>query len=301
MTTELERAAAAVRAGSLVAFPTETVYGLGADALNPDAVRRIFEVKGRPAASPLIVHVDTVEMARSLALVWPPEAEALAGRHWPGPLTLVVEKQGAVPDEVTAGLGTVGLRMPAHPMALDLIRLAGRPIAAPSANRFSGLSPTSAEHVRAAFGSDVEIVLDGGPCPVGIESTVVSVARRPAVLLRPGMISREEIQELAGEVELGAAPGEGGHASPGLHARHYSPRTRLLLVRGGTVPGAGRGAYLKHGISMPATAREYAAAMYSTLHGLDLQGLDWIAVEEPPEAPEWAGIRDRLRRAATAP
>jgi L-threonylcarbamoyladenylate synthase len=277
------------------------VYGLGADALNPDAVRRIFEVKGRPATSPLIVHVDTVEMARSLALVWPPEAEALAGRHWPGPLTLVVEKQGAVPDEVTAGLGTVGLRMPAHPMALDLIRLAGRPIAAPSANRFSGLSPTSAEHVRAAFGSDVEIVLDGGPCPVGIESTVVSVARRPAVLLRPGMISREEIQELAGEVELGAAPGEGGHASPGLHARHYSPRTRLLLVRGGTVPGAGRGAYLKHGISMPATAREYAAAMYSTLHGLDLQGLDWIAVEEPPEAPEWAGIRDRLRRAATAP
>jgi L-threonylcarbamoyladenylate synthase len=186
-------------------------------------------------------------------------------------------------------------------MALDLIRLAGRPIAAPSANRFSGLSPTSAEHVRAAFGSDVEIVLDGGPCPVGIESTVVSVARRPAVLLRPGMISREEIQELAGEVELGAAPGEGGHASPGLHARHYSPRTRLLLVRGGTVPGAGRGAYLKHGISMPATAREYAAAIYSTLHGLDLQGLDWIAVEEPPEAPEWAGIRDRLRRAATAP
>jgi L-threonylcarbamoyladenylate synthase len=301
MTTELERAAAAVRAGSLVAFPTETVYGLGADALNPDAVRRIFEVKGRPATSPLIVHVDTVEMARSLALVWPPEAEALAGRHWPGPLTLVVEKQGAVPDEVTAGLGTVGLRMPAHPMALDLIRLAGRPIAAPSANRFSGLSPTSAEHVRAAFGSDVEIVLDGGPCPVGIESTVVSVARRPAVLLRPGMISREEIQELAGEVELGAAPGEGGHASPGLHARHYSPRTRLLLVRGGAVPGAGRGAYLKHGISMPATAREYAAAMYSTLHGLDLQGLDWIAVEEPPEAPEWAGIRDRLRRAATAP
>jgi L-threonylcarbamoyladenylate synthase len=301
MTTELERAAAAVRAGSLVAFPTETVYGLGADALNPDAVRRIFEVKGRPATSPLIVHVDTVEMARSLALVWPPEAEALAGRHWPGPLTLVVEKQGAVPDEVTAGLGTVGLRMPAHPMALDLIRLAGRPIAAPSANRFSGLSPTSAEHVRAAFGSDVEIVLDGGPCPVGIESTVVSVARRPAVLLRPGMISREEIQELAGEVELGAAPGEGGHASPGLHARHYSPRTRLLLVRGGTVPGAGRGAYLKHGISMPATAREYAAAIYSTLHGLDLQGLDWIAVEEPPEAPEWAGIRDRLRRAATAP
>ena len=167
-------AARLLREGGVVAFPTETVYGLGANALDPTGVRRIYALKGRPSTSPLIVHVDGIEMARSLASIWPAKAEELARAHWPGPLTIVVPKAASVPDDVTAGLGTVGLRMPRHPIALELIRAAGLPLAAPSANRFTELSPTTAAHVRAAFGDAVP-VLDGGPCEVGLESTVVSV------------------------------------------------------------------------------------------------------------------------------
>jgi L-threonylcarbamoyladenylate synthase len=293
----IERAAELIRAGRLVAFPTETVYGLGANALDPAAVRRIFEAKGRPETSPLIVHVDSLGMARSLASVWPAQADVLAARHWPGPLTLVVPKKTIVPDEVTAGLGSVGLRMPAHPMALELIRLSGVPIAAPSANRFMQLSPTSAEHVRRSLGDGVDLVLDGGSTPVGIESTVLSLVGEPT-LLRPGMISREEIESLIGPVSIGGQPGAGAHPSPGMHQRHYSPLTPLLLVRGGALPTKGLGVYLKHGESMPGNARDYAAALYAKLHQLDQQGYDWIAVEEPPGEPEWAGIGDRLRRAA---
>ena len=293
----IERAAELIRAGRLVAFPTETVYGLGANALDPAAVRRIFEAKGRPETSPLIVHVDSLEMARSLASVWPAQADVLAARHWPGPLTLVVPKKAIVPDEVTAGLDSVGLRMPAHPMALELIRLSGVPIAAPSANRFMQLSPTSAEHVRRSLGDGVDLVLDGGSTPVGIESTVLSLVGEPT-LLRPGMILREEIESLIGPVSIGGQPGAGAHPSPGMHQRHYSPLTPLLLVRGGALPTKGLGVCLKHGESMPGNARDYAAALYAKLHQLDQQGYDWIAVEEPPGEPEWAGIGDRLRRAA---
>lgn len=296
---QLEEAARLIREGRLVAFPTETVYGLGANALDARAVQRIFEVKGRPPTSPVIVHVCSVEMARNLAAAWPEKAAQLAARFWPGPLTLVLPKQPSIPDNVTAGLPTAGLRMPAHPLALALIEASGCPIAAPSANRFTELSPTSAEHVRKSLGGAVDLILDGGTTPVGIESTVLSLAADPPLLLRPGMITREEIEAVIGPVEVRTSAGDAAHPAPGMHPRHYSPRTPLYLVRGGALPGSGRGVYLRHGVTMPASPRDYAAALYATLHRCDEQGYDWIAVEEPPDLPEWAAVRDRLRRAAS--
>ncbi len=297
----IEHAAGLIRAGKLVAFPTETVYGLGANALDPDAVARIFKVKGRPSTSPLILHVDSLEMAHSLASAWPAAAEELARRFWPGPLTLVVPKNPRVPDVATAGLSTVGLRMPAHPMALELIRAAGVPIAGPSANRFTALSPTTAEHVRASLGDAVDYILDGGPCPVGIESTVLSAD--PPVLFRPGVIPLADLEAVTGPLRVAKA-GRGSHASPGMHKRHYQPATPLYL---GAPPSTGRGFWLwltpgreGAGMRMPADPRGYAAVLYATLHSLDRQRFDWIAVEPPPDSPEWAGVLDRLRRAATA-
>ncbi|HXN49251.1 MAG TPA: L-threonylcarbamoyladenylate synthase [Bryobacteraceae bacterium] len=305
---QIQAAAELIRQGKLVAFPTETVYGLGANALDGAAVARIYEAKGRPAGSPLIVHVGSAGMAREVAAEWPEAAETLAGRYWPGPLTLVLPKRPCVPDIVTAGLGTVGIRVPAHPVALALIRLAGVPIAAPSANRFSGLSPTTAEHVRESLGGAVDLILDGGATDVGIESTVLSLVGPRPVLLRPGMISRREIEELVGPIEVAVSGGDGPHASPGMHRKHYSPRTRLLLVEGGAVPERGVGAWAGFGgepagpvarlVRMPLEPASYAAVLYETLHRLDREGLDWIAVERPPDGPEWAGILDRLERAA---
>lgn len=305
---EIETAARLLRAGRLVAFPTETVYGLGANALNPEAVARIFEVKGRPRTSPLIVHVAAIEMAQSLAAAWPEAADRLAHCFWPGPLTLVVEKKPAIPLIVTAGLGTVGLRMPAHPIALALIRAAGVPVAAPSANRFTQLSPTTAEHVRGSLGADVDYILDGGPCRVGIESTVLSLAESQPVLLRPGGVARTEIEAIIGPVVSAAECPDGAHPSPGMHPLHYSPRTKLLLVRNGEVPTESRGVYLQHQhaplrfdvdvIKMPTAATDYAAALYDRLHQADRVGHDWIAVDFPPDTPEWEAIHDRLHRAA---
>ena len=290
----VDHAASLIRAGRLVAFPTETVYGLGANALDAAAVERIFTAKNRPHSSPLIVHVDSIGMARSLAARWPDAAETLARRYWPGPLTLVVPKRPEIPGVVTAGLPTVGLRMPAHPLALQLIRAAGVPIAAPSANRFTELSPTAAGHVPESL---AEYVLDGGAACVGIESTVLSLVDAP-LLLRPGVIPLPEIEALIGPVQLAGAP-EAAHESPGMHPRHYRPTTPLHLLAPGETPPAGRGEWLRMGREMPAGARAYAAALYDTLHRLDGRQLDWIAVEAPPDAPEWAGVLDRLRRAAS--
>jgi L-threonylcarbamoyladenylate synthase len=303
-------AAAILRRGGLVAFPTETVYGLGANALDAAAVRRIFEVKQRPATSPLIVHAASASMARDYAAHWPTAARDLARRFWPGPLTLVVPKKPVIPDIVTAGLGTVGLRVPAHPVALALIRAAGVPLAAPSANRFTQLSPTSAEHVRAGLGDAVDMILDAGSTPVGIESTVLSLAGDGPMVLRPGMISREEIEAVIGDLAEAppagaqAFPEDAAHPSPGMHRKHYSPRTPLLLIAPGERPVGGRGVVVSHRshargvVRLSADPKRYAAALYATLHELDGQSFDWIAVECVPELDAWAGIRDRLMRAA---
>lgn len=291
---DLDRAAVILRRGGLVAFPTETVYGLGANALDREAILKVYAAKGRPATSPLIVHVASFDMLADVAAEWPDVAQQLAERFWPGPLTLVLRKTNKIPDEVTAGLDTVGVRMPAHPVAKELIRRAGIPLAAPSANLFTQVSPTTAEHVRAGLGSRVEMILDGGPCTVGIESTVLSLAGSSPLLLRPGMVSLAEIESVIGPVAALHETSEGAHPAPGLHHRHYSPRTPLyLLARDEPLP-AGRGKL----IEMPERPDEYAANLYSALHAADAEGWDWIAIRKPPETEEWSAIWDRLRRAA---
>jgi len=292
----IKEAGERIRAGELVAFPTETVYGLGANALDATAVAKIYELKGRPPTSPLIVHVASIEMARTLVTEWPPEADQLARKYWPGPLTLVLPKTSAIPDIVTASLPTVGLRVPNHPLALALIREAGVPLAAPSANRFTGLSPTTAEHVREAFGNAVP-VLDGGHCRVGIESTVLSIRSGKITLLRPGMISIEDVASAS------APAANTAHPAPGMHHRHYSPRTPLVLSN---APDT-RGAYLwinhpadaARCIQMPSMPESYAAQLYSVLHDLDREAWPVICVEPPPNTVEWAAVLDRLQRASS--
>jgi L-threonylcarbamoyladenylate synthase len=294
---QLKSAARILREGGLVAFPTETVYGLGADATNPAAIRRIFEVKGRPSTSPLIVHVSSIEMARTVVAEWPNTAQALATRFWPGPLTLVLKKRSQIPDEVTATLPTVGVRMPAHPVTSALIDLAGIPVAAPSANRFMHVSPTTAEHVRRDLGDTVDMILDGGPTTVGIESTVLSLACGAAVLLRPGMVGATEIQALTGELGfVCSAEPEIAHPAPGLHRRHYAPQTPFFLLQPGDPPPPGRGRLL----SLPGHTDQFAAILYAALREADAEGWEWLAITAPPDTPEWAAIHDRLRRAATA-
>jgi len=296
---EIEQAARIVREGGLVVFPTETVYGLGANALDASAIRKIYALKERPATSPLIVHVASIDQAKELAAEWLPEAERLTQEYWPGPLTIVVPKKATIPDEVTAGMPTVGLRMPRHPVALELLRAADVPIAAPSANRFTQLSPTTAEHVREAFGAETPFLLDGGPCEVGLESTVIAVTREGLEVLRPGMAYVNDA------VATTASEGE-AHRSPGQHRKHYSPKTRIVLVSRGHLPREGKGAYLWLDYNaaaaakqrMPEKPEEYAAELYSALHEFDRREFDWIAVELPPDSPGWAAIRDRLVRAA---
>ena len=292
---DLNRAANILRNGGLVAFPTETVYGLGANALDRGAVLRIYAAKGRPSTSPLIVHVSEFAMLNAVVETWPAAAQQLAKHFWPGPLTLVVKKHDNVPAEVTAGLGTVGVRMPAHPIANELIRRAGVPVAAPSANRFTQISPTTAEHVRASLRDSVDMILDGGPTTVGIESTVLSLAGDGPVLLRPGMVSQAEIEAIIGPVSITSpVRAHEPHAAPGLHVKHYAPQTPFYLLKPGEAVPPGRGKLLR----MPANPQAYAASLYAELHIADTEGWDWLAVEEPPPSPEWCAIRDRLRRAS---
>jgi L-threonylcarbamoyladenylate synthase len=318
---EIDQAAHLLRAGRLVAFPTETVYGLGANALDADAVARIYAVKRRPATSPLIVHVASIEMAQSLVANWTEIADRLARKVWPGPLTLVLEKKlgkhpqdsveesFTIPDIVTANLSTVGVRMPAHPIAQALIQAAGVPVAAPSANRFTELSPTTAEHVRRSLGAEVDLILDGGPCHVGIESTVLSLVESTPTLLRPGGISRTTLEEIAGPINSAQGVQAGAHAAPGMHPRHYSPRTILFLAVNGKVPDEGTGIYLQYGIApsradiavkqMPTSPDNYAAILYEALHLADAENYNWIAADMPPKTSDWEAVQDRLKRAAT--
>jgi L-threonylcarbamoyladenylate synthase len=292
---EMVRAAELIRSGGLVAFPTETVYGLGANAFDAQAVQRIYEAKGRPSSSPLIVHVADEDMAKSIAAEWPSIAHVLAVRFWPGPLTLVVKKSSAVPDTVTAGLDSVGIRIPSHPVALDLIRRAGVPIAAPSANRFTEISPTTAEHVRSGLGDRIDMILDGGPTQVGIESTVVALTREPPRVLRPGMISQTDLEAATGVSWKSEIGSRNTSESPGMHPRHYAPRTPFYVLERGEPPPAGNGRV----IDLPRDPSAYAAALYAELHKADAEDWDWIAVEKPPDKPEWAGILDRIQKAAT--
>lgn len=317
----LARAAEILHQGGLVAFPTETVYGLGARADDPRAVRRIFEAKGRPAGNPLIVHVLDAAAARALAEAWPEPAERLARAFWPGPLTLVLaRRRDRVADEVAAGGPTVAVRAPAHPVAQALLRAAALPIAAPSANRSSEISPTTAEHVRKALGGRIDAIIDGGPCARGIESTIIDVTAEPAILLRPGAVPAAAVAALVplrARSGLVIAPDERAPA-PGTHARHYAPRARVILappsdVRALAVAASDQGArvgVLERGAPtvaaslhelLPDDPEAYAAGLYAALHRLEDAACDVLIIAEPPEDPAWDAIRDRLRRASASP
>lgn len=294
----IAEAAEAIRRGKLVGMPTETVYGVAADALNPEAVRRTFAAKGRPADNPLIVHLADVAEVDRVAADFPLSAAVLAQHFWPGPLTLVLPKQDEVPDAVTAGLETVAVRVPGHPVAQALIEAAGTPVSAPSANPFMGLSPTRAEDIAPEVAKHLALILDGGPCEVGLESTVVDLHEAPFRLLRPGRISREEIEEVL-EREI-ADREEAVKRSPGLYRRHYAPRTPVRLVDrlGAEDAGLTLEAPLNaNQIRLPLDPHLYGAALYASLHLLDRKGLREIAVQAPPRSAEWEAVWDRLGRA----
>ena len=315
---QIARAAAILRDGGLVAFPTETVYGLGAHALDERAVRRIFEAKGRPSNNPLIVHVADVDGARALVSSWPETAQRLADVFWPGPLTLVLPRDARVPDAVTAGLHSVAVRVPAHPVALALIAAARVPVAAPSANRFTGVSPTTAAHVARALGDRVDLVLDGGPTSVGIESTVIALGDGETTLLRPGIVSEEQIAAIVGPLRRAARidDPDAPRPSPGMLERHYAPRAAVRLsddpgeiarlARDGARDGRIVGALLRtplaveatHVVHLPDEPAAYARRLYATLHALDDLGCDLLVVQRVPATDAWAGVRDRLERAA---
>lgn len=307
----IARAAAAIRAGELVAFPTETVYGLGAAALDARAVAKIYAAKGRPEYNPLIVHTLGVEQARGLVREWPPLAEALARRFWPGPLTLVLPKLPIVPDLVTAGLPSVAVRAPAHPVARALLEAAELPIAAPSANRFQGISPTTAAHVERSLG-DVALILDGGPTSVGIESTVVGLTGAQPTLLRLGGLTAATIEAVTGPLARPDVLERGvPRASPGLDDRHYAPRGQLQLLDRdalrtvtdglgpiGSITFEPAPIGVEHALVLPRDPQDYARLLYASLHTLDELGCRRILVEAVPDEPAWAAIADRLRRAA---
>jgi L-threonylcarbamoyladenylate synthase len=296
--------------GGLVAFPTETVYGLGADARNSAAIERIFQAKGRPPTNPLIVHIEGVSSARRYATSWPKHAQTLADAFWPGPLTLVLPKAESIVAAATAGRNTVGLRAPNHPLALELLTAFDGPIAAPSANRSNHLSPTTAQHVREELGSAVDLILDGGPCQVGIESTVLDLSTDHPIILRPGSITREQIQRLIGPVSIfqGSIDSAIAAASPGQQEKHYAPLTPAFRFDG-PLPGDQRAGFVLIGtnlrhisptqIEMPGNPQAYARHFYAVLRELDELQLPAIYIQMPPDHPDWTAVRDRIRRATT--
>lgn len=310
---DIRRSAEIIREGGVVAFPTETVYGLGADAFSPLAVARIFEAKRRPRFDPVIVHIASHEDLERLVTDIPANAKKLTDRCWPGPLTVVLPKREAVPDVVTAGLPTVAVRMPRHPVALSLIQLAERPIAAPSANPFGYISPTTASHVRDQLGDAVDFILDGGPCEVGVESTIVSFAGGGAMLLRPGGIPLEEVESIIGKVETPSVTDQ-QPSSPGRMPRHYAPRTSIVLDRSrGRMDSnqSKRKGWLGLGdpenpeafhhievLSKKGDLREAASNLFAAIRRLDALNLDLIVAEPVPEVGLGRAIMDRLRRAS---
>jgi L-threonylcarbamoyladenylate synthase len=314
----IAEAAGILRAGGLVAFPTETVYGLGANALDAAAVARIYQAKGRPARNPLIVHIADVAAARPLVSVWPASAQKLAERFWPGPLTLVLPRTPAVPDLVTGGGPNVAIRVPAQPIARALLEATGVPVAAPSANRSNYLSPTTAQHVLRDLSGRIDLILDGGPTSSGIESTVLDLSTDPPRILRSGPIQASELEACVGLLATAAsahAPAQDPLPAPGMLTRHYAPRARVWLARDSGAGDVQRLVAAGHQVGwmtfdraqpnarllaavMPSHATDYAARLYAVLHELDDAGVDWIVVAAVPNEPAWTAIRDRLQRGA---
>ena len=314
----LEEASEIVRQGGLVAFPTETVYGLGADATDPAAVLRIFEAKGRPATNPLIVHGPDIADVRLAASRWPDTADRLARRFWPGPLTLVLPRSEFIPDAVTAGQATVGIRVPDCVVAREFLRCVGRLVAAPSANRSTGVSPTTADHVLRELDGRIDLVLDGGPTPVGIESTVLDLTSDLPRVLRPGAITAAQIGQVLGVEIASPEPGQAAigspRKSPGQMDVHYSPRTPLWVIEAGeatthtvSVPGFGLIVAGHHVADLPGVfdrrvdwtdPARAARDLYATLHHWDDGSLTVILVVLPPDVDAWRAVRDRLWRAS---
>ena len=310
---EIAAAVAALHAGEVIGLPTETVYGLAGDASNPAAVARIFAIKGRPSSHPVIVHVPDAGHVSRWARETPPAAAALMRHFWPGPLTIVLPRSDSVSGAVTGGQDTIALRVPAHPVALQVLRAFGSGLAAPSANRYGRISPTTAAHVRADLGQDVRIVLDGGPADVGLESTIVACLDQQVAILRPGRVGVADIEAVTGPV-TGASPT--APRVPGSVVSHYAPRTRLQIVdatalaevmaenakAGRTVAVLGRGTMpnppAAAWLAAAPDAQAYGRALYDHLRRLDEAGADVILVVRPPDEPAWAAIHDRLERAA---
>jgi L-threonylcarbamoyladenylate synthase len=320
-TAAVQRAVELLRAGEVVALPTETVYGLAANALNAEAVAKIYEIKGRPAHNPIIVHVASLEMAKHCVTNWPKLADKLAKAFWPGPLTMVLPRAEKIPDIVTAGGDTVGIRWPSHPFIQAVIRECGFPLAAPSANLSNSVSPTNAGHVRKQLGGKISLIVDGGQSQVGIESTVVDLTVEPPRVLRPGMIHEESLMAVIGNIQHPTSNIQHPMLrSPGLLKKHYSPKAKLLVLN--WHDDAGLRSQLStlnpqlstsHIIShthipsgdgfasvsvIPHDAEAFARALYAELHRCDESGAELIVVEAPPESAEWRAITDRLNRAA---